>query len=147
MLGYQTWRCMKHNLIPDFVEPRRFLKIFWENFLLNNLLFFFLRGIIKGPNSNLFSCKLCTWVIFIILFTRIPSRTRTTKGAKPTLLIVRVKDCFIKVESHVTTSWIMMTQPSTTMMKVVTFLSYSVFEELHYLKKPWRNLETFESSL
>ena len=25
-------------------------------------------------------------------------------------------------------------------MKVVTFLSYSIFDELHYLKKPWRNL-------
>ena len=27
------------------------------------------------------------------------------------------------------------------------FNSYSVFDELHYLNKPWRNLETFESSL
>ena len=27
------------------------------------------------------------------------------------------------------------------------FLSYSVFDELHYLKKPWKNLETFQSSL
>ena len=33
------------------------------------------------------------------------------------------------------------------MMKIVTFLSYSVFDELHYLKKPGRNLETFEFSL
>ena len=24
----------------------------------------------------------------------------------------------------------------------MTFLSYSVFDELHYLKKPWRNFET-----
>ena len=37
-------------------------------------------------------------------------------------------------------------QPSTTMMKIVTFLSYSVFDDLHYFKKPRRNLETFESS-
>ena len=28
----------------------------------------------------------------------------------------------------------MMTQPSTTMMKIVTFLTYSVFDEFHYLK-------------
>ena len=27
------------------------------------------------------------------------------------------------------------------------FNTYSVFDELHYLNKPWRNLETFESSL
>ena len=33
------------------------------------------------------------------------------------------------------------------MMKIVAFLSYSVLDELHYLKKPWRNLETFQSSL
>ena len=32
-------------------------------------------------------------------------------------------------------------------MKIVTFLSYSVFDDLHYLKKPRRNFETFWSSL
>ena len=32
------------------------------------------------------------------------------------------------------------------MMKIVAFLSCSISDELHYLKKPWRNLETFESS-
>ena len=31
--------------------------------------------------------------------------------------------------------------------EIVVFLSYSVFNKLHYLKKPWRNLETFDSSL
>ena len=30
--------------------------------------FFFVR-IVKGPKSNIFTCKLCTWVIFIILLT------------------------------------------------------------------------------
>ena len=34
MLGYQPWRCMKHNLIADVViKPRWFLKIAWENFV------------------------------------------------------------------------------------------------------------------
>ena len=35
-----------------------------------------------------------------------------------------------------TTSWIIMMQPSTTMMKIVTFPSYLVFDKPHYLKKP-----------
>ena len=38
-------------------------------------------------------------------------------------------------------------QSFTTVMKIVAFVSYSVFDKLHYLKKPWRNLETFDSSL
>ena len=68
MLGYQPWRCMKHNSIADVVKPRWFLKIVWENFLVNNLRFFYVR-IVKGPKSNIFTWKLCAWVIFIILFT------------------------------------------------------------------------------
>ena len=69
MLGYQPWRCMKHNLIEDVViKPRWFLKIVWENFVVNNLSFFYVR-IVKGPKTNIFTCKLCAWVIFIILFT------------------------------------------------------------------------------
>ena len=38
-------------------------------------------------------------------------------------------------------------QSFTTVMKIVAFVSYSVFDKLHYLKKPWRNLETFDCSL
>ena len=69
MLGYQPWRCMKHNLIADVVmKPRWVLKIVWENFVVNNLRFFFVR-IVKGPKTNMFTCNLCAWVIFIILFT------------------------------------------------------------------------------
>ena len=71
MLGYQPWRCMKHNLIADVVmKPRWFLKIVWENFVVNNLRFFKAR-IVKGSKTNIFTCKLCAWVIFIILFTRL----------------------------------------------------------------------------
>ena len=69
MLGYQPWRCMKHNLIADVViKPRWFLKIVWENFVVKNLPFFDVR-IVKGRKPNIFTCKLCAWVIFIILFT------------------------------------------------------------------------------
>ena len=71
MLGYQPWRCMKHNLIADVVmKPRWFLKIVWENFVVNNLLLFYVR-IVKGPKTNIFMCKLCAWVIFMILFPRL----------------------------------------------------------------------------
>ena len=71
MLGYQPWRCMKHNLIADVViRPRWFLKIASENFVVNNLRFFYVR-IVKGPKANIFTCKLCAWVIFIILFIRL----------------------------------------------------------------------------
>ena len=101
--------------------------------------------------------------------------------------MVGVKDCFITVESHVITSWIVMMQPSLKMTTaqvvetsvtvnnnspiqalrspgrsnstyfwndswVQTFhtdenLSYSLFHDLYYSKKPWRNLQNFESSL
>ena len=69
MLGYQPWRCMKHNSIA--VKPRWFLKIVWGNFLLSNLRFFFYVRIVKGPKSNIFTCKLWARVIFITLFTRL----------------------------------------------------------------------------
>ena len=67
MLGYQPWRCMEHNVIADVVKPRWFLKIVWENFLVNNLHFVMYEST-KGLKSNI-TCKLCAWDIFIILFT------------------------------------------------------------------------------
>ena len=85
MLGYQPWRCMKHNLIADVVIKQRwFLKIAWENFVVKQFAFFFVQ-IVKGPKTNIFTCKLCAWVIFIILLTgllcdRIPSRTNYEIG-------------------------------------------------------------------
>ena len=91
MLGYQPWRCRKHNLIADVViKPRWFLKIVWENFVVNNLPFFYVR-IVKGPKTNIFTCKLCAWVIFIILFTRLLCDNSNSltyeprKGQSPTL--------------------------------------------------------------
>ena len=68
MLGYQPCRCMKHNLIADVVMKLRwFLTIIWEHALENNLRFFLNIEIVKGPKSNIFTCKLCSWVIFLIL--------------------------------------------------------------------------------
>ena len=61
---------MKHNLIADVVKPRWLLKIVWENFLVNNFAFCYVR-IVKGLKSNIFTCKSCAWVIFIILLTRL----------------------------------------------------------------------------
>ena len=40
----------------------------------------------------------------------------------------------------------MMMQPSTTMTKIMEFLSYLVFDELHYLQKPSRNLKSLQVS-
>ena len=65
---------MKHNLIADVVmKPRWFLKIAWENFVVNNSRCFF-RTNCKRPKTKIFTCKLCAWVIFIILFTRLLSQ-------------------------------------------------------------------------
>ena len=38
------------------------------------------------------------------------------------------------------TSWIMMMQPSATMIKILVFRNYSVFDEPHFLKKLRKNL-------
>ena len=96
MLGYQPWRCMKHNLIADVVmKPRWFLKIVWENFVVNNLRFFYVR-IVKGPKTNIFTCKLCAWVIFIILFASLlcdNSNSLTRKGAKSNTFTCPLCDC------------------------------------------------------
>ena len=99
MLGYQPWRCMKHNLIADVViRPRWFLKIAWENFVVNSLLFFKVR-IVKGPKTNIFTCKSCAWVIFIILFTRLLCDNSNSltyeprKGAKSNTFTCHLCDC------------------------------------------------------
>ena len=93
------WRCMKHNLIADIVmKPRWFLKIVWENFVVNNFLFFYVR-IVKGPKINIFTCKLCAWVIFIILFSRLLCDNSNSltyeqrKGAKPNTFTCQLCDC------------------------------------------------------
>ena len=99
MLGYQPWLCMKHNLIADVImKPRWFLKIVWENFVVNNLPFFYVR-IEKGRKTNIFKCKLCAWVIFIILFTSLlydNSNSLTyepRKGAKSNTFTCQLCDC------------------------------------------------------
>ena len=99
MLGYQSWRCMKHNSIVDVVmKPRWFLKIVWENFVVNNLRFFYVR-IVKGPKTNIFTCKMSAWVIFIILSTRLLSDNLNSltyepqKGAKSNTFTCQLCDC------------------------------------------------------
>ena len=99
MLGYQPWRCMKHNLITDVViKPRWFLKIVWENFVVKQFAFFYVR-IVKGPKTNIFTCKLCAWVIFIILFTRLLCDNSNSltyeprKGAKSNTFTCQLCDC------------------------------------------------------
>ena len=99
MLRYQPWRCMKHNLIGDVImKPRWFLKIVWENFVINNWRFFYVR-IVKEPKTNIFTCKLCAWVIFRILFTRLlydNSNCLTheqRKGAKSNTFTCQLCDC------------------------------------------------------
>ena len=52
------------------IKQRWFLKIVWEKFVVKQFAFFYVR-IVKGPKTNIFTCKLCRWVIFIILFTRL----------------------------------------------------------------------------
>ena len=99
MLGYQPWRCMKHNLIADVVmKPMWFLKMVWENFIVNNLRFFKVR-MVKGPKTNIFTWKLCAWVIFLILFTRILCDNSNSltyeprKGAKSNTFTCQLCDC------------------------------------------------------
>ena len=68
------------------MKPSWFLKIVWENFVVNNLRFLYV--IVKGPKSNIFTCQLCAWVIFMSYFcviTRIPSRTNHERGQSPKL--------------------------------------------------------------
>ena len=89
MLGYQPWRCLKHNLIADVVrKPRWFLKIVWENFLVNNLLFVCVR-IVIGP---------CPWAIFIILFSGLQcdnSNSLTYEPRKAQSLTLSRANCVI----------------------------------------------------
>ena len=99
MLGYQPWRCMKHNLIADVVmKPRWFLKIVWENFVVKQFAFFYVR-IVKGPKTNISTRKLCAGVIFRILFTRLLCDNSNSltyeprKGAKFNTFTCQFCDC------------------------------------------------------
>ena len=101
MLAYQpgmAWHGMKHNLIAGVVmKPRWFLKIV-NKFCSKQFAFFYVR-IVKGPKTNIFTCKLCAWVIFIILFTRLPCDNSNSltyeqrKGAKSNTVTCQLCDC------------------------------------------------------
>ena len=62
-------------------------------------LFFFYVRIVKGPKTNIFTCKLCAWVIFIILFTRLLCDNSNSltyeprKGAKSNTFTCQLCDC------------------------------------------------------
>ena len=71
--GYPPWRVTPPKPVTSPTwgpSPpcKQALKIVWANFPVNNLLFFYVR-IVKGTKCNIFTCKLCAWVIFIILLT------------------------------------------------------------------------------
>ena len=61
-----------------------------RKFSSKQFTFFYVR-IVKGPKSNIFTCKLCAWVIFIILFTGLLCDNSNSltyeprKGQSPTL--------------------------------------------------------------
>ena len=80
------------------MKPRWFLKIVWENFVVNNLLLFYVR-IVKGPKTNIFMSKLCAWVIFMILFPRLLWDNSNSlmyeqrKGAKSDTFTYQLCDC------------------------------------------------------
>ena len=123
MLGYQPWRCMKHNLIAAVVmKPRWFLKIVWEKFVVNNLRFSFKVRIVKGSKTNIFTCKLCAWVIFIILFTWLLCDNSNSltyepwKGAKSNTFTCQLCDC----TSHA--DWLFTV--------IIVTWTYSVYEDL-----------------
>ena len=88
MLGYQPWRCMKHNLIADVViKPRWFLKIVLRKFCSKTICLFFTYELWKGqrPTSSHANCVRELFLLFCLLdycvITRIP-HVRTTKGGK-----------------------------------------------------------------
>ena len=55
--------------------------------------------IVKGPKTNIFTCKLCAWVIFIILFTSLLCDNSNSltyerrKGAKSDTFTCQLFDC------------------------------------------------------
>ena len=121
MLGYQPWQGMKHNLIADVVmKPRWFLKSL-RKFCSKQLTFFYVR-IVKGPKTKIFTCKLCAWVICIILFTRLPCDNSNSltyeqrKGAKSNTLTCQLCDC----TSHA--DWLFTV--------IIVTWTYSVYEDL-----------------
>ena len=69
-----------------------------RKFCSKQFAFFYVR-IVKRPKTNIFTCKLCAWVIFIILFTRLLSDNSNSftyeprKGAKSNTFTWQLCDC------------------------------------------------------
>ena len=75
----------------DFLKSLR-------KFCSKQFAFFYVR-IVKGPKTKIFTCKWCAWVIFIILFTRLPCDNSNSltyeprKGAKSNTFTCLLCDC------------------------------------------------------
>ena len=90
---------MIHNYIVDVRKGGDLLKSFEQSNLLNNMCSFTLKNL-KGAKSNIFTCKLCVWVIFLILFTSYrlcdnsnPFTYEPRKGAKSNTFTCQLCNC------------------------------------------------------
>ena len=63
-------------------KTRWFVKLIWAGQSVKQCVFFHLQ-IVIGAKSNMFTCKLPAWVIFIILFTTLLSYTSNSLTYKP----------------------------------------------------------------
>ena len=110
--------------------------------------------IVKGAKSNIFTCKLCAWVIFIILFIRLLCdkkklefpRVPTAKGSKVQHfhVLAFMCDCTSYADWLFTLIRVTWTYEDLFhFVKILIFCNYSVFDEPHFLRKLQRNLHVF----
>ena len=92
MLGYQPWRCMKHNLIADVVtKPRWFLKIVRENFVVKQFASFLRTNCERAKHlkhQHLHMQIVCMSYFYLFCFTYEPR-----KGAKSNTFTCQLCDC------------------------------------------------------
>ena len=93
-----------NNFIADVRKGGDLLKSFEQSNLVNNMCSFTYK-FFKGAESNIFTCKLCLWVIFTILFTTVLFKSRLLcdnsnslmyepqKGAKSNTFTCQLCDC------------------------------------------------------
>ena len=100
MLGYQPWRCMKHNLIVDVViKPRWFLKIVWENFVVKQFASFLRTNCERAKDQHFHMQIVCMSYFYNSVYYRLlcdNSNSRTyepRKGAKFNTFTCQLCDC------------------------------------------------------